>query len=166
MLRKLARIILNALTALSLVLCVAACVLWVRSYSHHDNLTGLHADGLRMWESVACSMHYWRSPSTLLARVKGFLGWTYEHRPNALYREVWGRFEITHRGPGDINIWVPYWMTCAACAFLPACWLVRPFVRRRRDRSRTSGLCRVCGYDLRATPARCPECGRAATTIA
>ncbi len=38
----------------------------------------------------------------------------------------------------------------------PAVWLVRRVRARSRRRA---GLCRSCGYDLRASADRCPECG-------
>jgi len=59
---------------------------------------------------------------------------------------------------------LPYWFLTLASAILPATWL-RKFIRRRRERGRASrGHCPACGYDLRASPDRCPECGTAAST--
>jgi hypothetical protein len=51
----------------------------------------------------------------------------------------------------------------AASAILPGLWLLSllgpVLVRRRRRRRMLKGLCPECGYDVRASPARCPECG-------
>ena len=51
---------------------------------------------------------------------------------------------------------IPYWFLLLLTGAGPAWWLHR---RRRRKHRLRHGLCRNCGYDLRATGDRCPECG-------
>jgi hypothetical protein len=57
------------------------------------------------------------------------------------------------------RVYFPHWFLLAAASLPPALWLTR-WRRERRGRARAAlGLCRRCGYDVRATPERCPECG-------
>jgi hypothetical protein len=55
---------------------------------------------------------------------------------------------------------VPHWLLLAVAA-LPALLILPPRIHRRlRTRRRLRlGLCPTCGYDLRASEGRCPECG-------
>jgi len=61
-----------------------------------------------------------------------------------------------YSGPTHSSVCLPYWSAALLAAGLPAAWAV---VRARRRRRVKAGLCAACGYDLRATPERCPECG-------
>jgi hypothetical protein len=57
-------------------------------------------------------------------------------------------------------LWVPHWFVLLISGSLS--WvLVARLLRLRRKRLRArAGLCVECGYDLRASPQRCPECGK------
>jgi hypothetical protein len=72
----------------------------------------------------------------------------------------WGRFRYAIRPEGRV-VEVPSWLPVAVLAALAGPLLV--WVRRRdRVHDLTKGSrCPACGYDLRATPERCPECGTA-----
>ena len=74
------------------------------------------------------------------------------HIRRGRWSDMPGRDATFHR----CHVWFPDWWPPAAAAVLPACWLLAWVRKRRRPRP---GHCASCGYDLRATPGRCPECG-------
>jgi hypothetical protein len=83
--------------------------------------------------------------------------------PGFVFHSIRGKF---FGSAYKTNLWIggaPAWSLVAAFAVLPAIAAFRQVgaVRRRRRRS-SLGLCPACGYDLRASPERCPECGRKA----
>jgi len=54
-------------------------------------------------------------------------------------------------------IGAPHWFLLVIFSLAPAVWIRRRIRAARRGRG--PGYCSVCGYDLRATPNQCPECG-------
>jgi hypothetical protein len=64
------------------------------------------------------------------------------------------------RGGDMIQAMVPCWFITLLAVLLPIVWASRWWKRHRR---RTAGLCTACGYDLRASLDRCPECGTPVT---
>jgi len=55
-----------------------------------------------------------------------------------------------------VAVGVSFWSLVALFLALPAMGLILTCRKRAR---RNAGHCAFCGYDLRATPERCPECG-------
>lgn len=90
----------------------------------------------------------------------GFFGVYFERtsRP-LLYQLAGGRQQGWLR---SLTFTVPHWMVVAVAAVMPAWRGLVSHRRRRLERRRHLGLCVGCGYDVRASPDRCPECGRLA----
>ena len=187
--RRLARRLLTLCSALSLVLCAAVCVLWVRSYSRAD-IFGYEFGGpdplgwrhshraiktsngyLRVWKFDEVNrFNVPTHPFTPVSeRTRWFLKtqpleWrTYELRPRTWHFGIGWWDQHTRFPERQIDAWVlavPCWYLVVALSAIPAYWMAARLLQvRRRLRRAKSGSCIGCGYDLRASPDRCPECG-------
>jgi hypothetical protein len=74
--------------------------------------------------------------------------------------------ESASGGPYTKILSIPFWLILLMSAAMPIAWHIVQRRKRCAARRRNLGLCPACGYDLRASPNRCPECGTAATAKA
>jgi hypothetical protein len=181
------RRLLNLLTILSLLLCVAAVAMWVTGYRWGTSLTWTRGDPVgtdqgflevsllsERGEAAAVIDREWahcdQDVGPLLARAEWpsrlRWGWRpsggmFDHLtdsdiwPTAGFAAVDNRTELSPQdGSRYTVLMAPWWAAAAAFAVLPTIRLSRRLWRRRK-----AGSCPTCGYDLRATPGRCPECG-------
>jgi hypothetical protein len=163
------RPLFTVLSALSLVLCVATCMLWVRSFWKTE--TWKHAteddqwtiwfqqgrvflskqtadDGPPLWQPVGIS-----HTSDLSS----------EYLPDDFPRWEWKGLRIDKSGSQGIYfrcLTIPLWILSAALILLPLVFATSSTSRWLIAHTRRAmKVCAICGYDLRATPDQCPECG-------
>src|SRR5690606_9385769 len=94
--------------------------------------------------------------------------WKFEGNGRILTQTGQIGFDLASFGfaEGYMNGGIPQWDAFMTLGFpvellclVLAVWIV---VRDLRKRRRATGICAGCGYDLRATPDHCPECGESA----
>jgi hypothetical protein len=180
--KRLFRHLFTVLSAVSLLLCVTTCVVWVRSYWISDFLhwyrpvVGREYGLINSRGQASFYRASWKpdsddlsnsgkfenlrhdNPVGLEGRIahESFMSGGYVYGPVMSFGIVsdWGG----PKGIGRFEVMVPEWVLFAGLAVMPCIWVHRnrhELVHRRQR----IGVCVRCGYDLRASPERCPECG-------
>ena len=179
----------HILSVVSLILCLGSVLLWGRSRYQGDLLRLIrdtYVDPMADWRDVyryssgnggfTIERHcrLWRYKDAAHA------GESRNQIPRSFsgYELIWNEWPQDYGGelcrsptflgfawepltrPGaNGRLTIPWAMVVATFAILPAVSLRRLIHARRATRRRRLGHCPACGYDLRATPSRCPECG-------
>jgi hypothetical protein len=167
------------LSALSLLLCVAVCVLWVRSYCVSDQFRWVERKDDGAFTTYDRNILLGRGVVIYGERMLASGDPTYAGRwerqlkatgmvpyvRSGPYNSFWNRrgtlgFIVERSYRRELRTAVPFWFI-ALCFALPALPAFRSITRKVRNRRRHREVtCLSCGYDLRASPERCPECGR------
>ena len=174
--KRLRRILVNTLTAISLLLAIGTAGLWVRSYWIADHFGFSRPLWAIFMESGGGQLRLEGTQATASRDYIGYSGFFYtSDKADGPLRlgmampgqtaliDRWNFWIVTGERWGDehVAVFVPTWFALSVTLAPSVAWLVK----QGRSRSRqTPGHCPACGYDMRANPARCSECGREATT--
>lgn len=176
------RFFLYIFATLLLVPLVLSTLLWIRSHRVSDTLTldTAHQDSSGKWNHLQRGLYtgpgkfvYYTRPWATY-REAGHpprTGWNLEHFAPTNPDQV---FPSWSSGHGRFGFWIlkDYWIVGSRAVVIPF-WLPTILslvfgipaigVARRsalRAYRKRHGLCLYCGYDIRESVERCPECGR------
>src|SRR5262249_48361233 len=141
------------------VLCVVSAALYFRSRrADQQALADVTAHGFLLAEAADHLRAYReRHPTASLAEVERL-----DQLDAETKRLVVEQSQLVSAFRSRATLTPVYESGMAMSAVLPVTWLMRRSFQRARQKSRRArGLCTECGYDLRASKDRCPECGTA-----
>jgi hypothetical protein len=147
------RRLFNILSAVSLVASVAVSALWVHSlfvgyYLFIPHGTGGRGSSLSI-SPAGISLNFGCASDTPWR-----FGWSSCSVANGWSELQYWRIPQYHPSYNGLDL--SFGFLELSCLALPAFWCWKQWKRRRGYRE---GHCLKCGYDLRASKERCPECG-------
>jgi hypothetical protein len=184
---RVVRHIFTVLAGLSLLLSLVTVVFWIRSYWRHDSWEqdgpafydeqGLFEKDVRIISAGGQGIFSWgRADFTVIG---GDGRWEHDTDNGTGFYDPTVKADYPLLATAGIYIkWhcelfldaIPFdsqihtiavrdWLLIVVFLILPIIETRRINVRRKIKYRQTHNLCMKCGYDLRATPDRCPECG-------
>jgi len=137
---------------------------WIRSWWKLDSSERVRAEQRENLAAYYGEVWGWR-------RLRGRFDWKeslygpgVRSEPPPPPRPAW--VGVSHdgdsKGERSWNAWrigLPIWSVVLVCGAWPGASVLFWGRERLRWRWKGAGFCRGCGYDLRGTPVRCPECG-------
>ena len=154
--RRTKRHVFGGAAAVSVLLCLATAALWARSHHRHYMMILLTHRGGEINANVGKGGLYLAAvPREAAYNFPRYMSVDPAHLSvptRGLEFAGFGYYTFALGSGTSRVVRLPLWCAAAACALLSLAWW-------RRARMPAPGRCRTCGYDLRATPDRCPECG-------
>ena len=177
---------LHILSVISLILMIASCVAWGRSYWRTESAERVsegvvhvlaYGEGEYKWSRMnmrATGIDDGSFPWIVSSESADAIKSPYIDATDDLFDlwvVQWYEKKMTDAIPLEIPftaVFVHIWFVTLLLSLMPTSWLLVYRKRCRRNRRIKLGLCAACGYDMQGSldGGECPECGDEATVKA